>query len=390
MITFGVLAAGLLSLASCTTAHLILQQPVPYGIELLDNSPMVNAAPGSPDSNFPCKLKPNQYSVSVENHITVGESNEMKWTGSASHGGGTCQLSVTRDRMPTANSTFKVIASWIGGCTTDPSGASGTIPFKWTMPAEVMNGKATLAWNWVSKESGQPENYMNCAPITVTGGADNEDEFNQLEDLFLVNLPSTNCGSQLSSNLQIPNPGKYVTTVISTDLMTPTGTGCAALGQASATEAASTGANSSVTSSPVSAYTPETTSSAVLGASVPSNTNSVVNLPFPSVTVVTVPSPAPSAAATSSSYSYSYDPLPSSTSATGSSPSGSSGSGDTTCSTNGAVVCNGTDQFGICNFGSVVWQDVAAGTTCSNGQIVRKRDMDVLRHARHPHRRWSF
>jgi hypothetical protein len=38
-------------------------------------------------------------------------------------------------------------------------------------------------------------------------------------------------------------------------------------------------------------------------------------------------------------------------------------------------VCNGEKQFGLCNNGSVVWQDVAAGTACVNG-VVSKRSIN--------------
>jgi hypothetical protein len=35
-------------------------------------------------------------------------------------------------------------------------------------------------------------------------------------------------------------------------------------------------------------------------------------------------------------------------------------------------LCNGTAQFGLCNNGNVVWQAVAAGTTCVNGAIMKR------------------
>ncbi|KAK4547248.1 hypothetical protein LTR36_000903 [Oleoguttula mirabilis] len=41
----------------------------------------------------------------------------------------------------------------------------------------------------------------------------------------------------------------------------------------------------------------------------------------------------------------------------------------TTCSPNGALICHGLYQFGLCNWGQVVWQDVAEGTACYDGQI---------------------
>ena len=74
------------------------------------------------------------------------------------------------------------------------------------------------------------------------------------------------------------------------------------------------------------------------------------------------------------------------------SPSSSSGSAGSSgqCTTDGAMVCNGPTQFGLCDHGSVVWQAVAAGTTCSNGAIL-KRSQPVLpplprRHARGFHK----
>lgn len=44
--------------------------------------------------------------------------------------------------------------------------------------------------------------------------------------------------------------------------------------------------------------------------------------------------------------------------------------GQASCPTDGVLVCNGSSQFGLCNFGQVVWQQVAAGTQCQDGEIV--------------------
>lgn len=51
----------------------------------------------------------------------------------------------------------------------------------------------------------------------------------------------------------------------------------------------------------------------------------------------------------------------------GSTPTGDSEC--TPCSNDGAVVCIGTKQFGICNRGCVVAQALATGTKCSNGTV---------------------
>ncbi|EME39405.1 hypothetical protein DOTSEDRAFT_28563 [Dothistroma septosporum NZE10] len=40
------------------------------------------------------------------------------------------------------------------------------------------------------------------------------------------------------------------------------------------------------------------------------------------------------------------------------------------CPVDGAVVCNGPNYFGLCNFGSVVWQRVSDGTACADGEVV--------------------
>ena len=57
--------------------------------------------------------------------------------------------------------------------------------------------------------------------------------------------------------------------------------------------------------------------------------------------------------------------------ATGTVPAYAASTGGVACPTDGAVVCNGPSQFGICNFGKVsVFQPVAAGTQCVDGKIV--------------------
>jgi hypothetical protein len=267
----------------------------------------------------------------------------MIFDGSASHGGGSCQLSVTLDRQPTADSTFKKIASWIGGCPIDDTDG-GSHPWNYTIPPEVPNGKATLAWSWVSKLSGQPEFYMNCAPITISGGAENTVEFDQLEDMFRVNLPSSECGSQLSSNLEIPSPGRYVTTIDTRALAPPTGSGCAAMGQATATQS-DTGAEASSSESAAA-----TTTAFTALTPVPSAVNTTTTTPAAAGTSA-LPTSSPSSPSTPDSIPPPY-------------------SNTTTCTTPDTLICNGPTLYGLCNFGQVIWQPVAPGTACQNNQIV--------------------
>ncbi|KAI9708957.1 MAG: hypothetical protein M1820_003651 [Bogoriella megaspora] len=51
-------------------------------------------------------------------------------------------------------------------------------------------------------------------------------------------------------------------------------------------------------------------------------------------------------------------------------PSSATVSGPAQCSKNGELLCNGPGQFGLCDWGTVVWQDVALGTACQAGKIV--------------------
>ncbi|KAK4615304.1 hypothetical protein CLAFUW4_09879 [Fulvia fulva] len=55
---------------------------------------------------------------------------------------------------------------------------------------------------------------------------------------------------------------------------------------------------------------------------------------------------------------------------TGTAPPVPISTGSASCPVDGAVVCNGPNYFGLCNFGSVVWQRVSDGTACVDGQIV--------------------
>jgi hypothetical protein len=44
-----------------------------------------------------------------------------------------------------------------------------------------------------------------------------------------------------------------------------------------------------------------------------------------------------------------------------------------TCSPDGSIVCSADGkQFGICNWGKAVMQNVAGGTTCKNGAIAKR------------------
>lgn len=92
------------------------------------------------------------------NSMAVGVPQTLKFQGGATHGGGSCQISLTTDDKPTKDSTWKVIHSIIGGC---PNGAAGNAngsptfdqnpTFEFSIPKDVPDGRYTLAWTWFNK-----------------------------------------------------------------------------------------------------------------------------------------------------------------------------------------------------------------------------------------------
>jgi hypothetical protein len=359
-------------------AHMIMQSPVPYSVDKLDNGPITA-------DQFPCKSNLG-FTVSKMNAMAVGEKQSLSFKGSAVHGGGSCQLSVTTDTTPTKNSVFKVIKTMEGGC----PGVDGPETFDFELPASIPNGKATFAWTWFAKLSGGPEMYMNCAPIEVTGGASDKSGFEALPDMLVANIATASCKSPTSKVLKIPNPGKNLQiSGPESDIVDGTGDCGASSGSPPASPSSPAGQPSSAPQSSAAAQpsspagqpssAPQSSAAAPPNATAapPSNPGGVFapgasGAPtMTSTTLVTVTgAPKPTVPAASGTGSPAQPTTPS----TPSTPSTGGGAGPS-CSTNGAIVCNGEKQFGLCNNGSVVWQDVAAGTACVNG-IVSKRSVN--------------
>jgi hypothetical protein len=378
-----------LALVACANAHVLMKSPVPYSVDKLDNGPISKA-------QFPCKSQ-NGFTVSTMNSMAVGTKQSLQLSGSAVHGGGSCQLSVTLDTNPTANSVFKVIKSMEGGC---PAVNGEAKSYDFELPASIPNGKATFAWTWMSKLAGQAELYMNCAPIEVTGGASDKNAFNALPDMLVVNIDDT-CKQVPNTAVQFPNPGLVVQSGNTNDLKPPTGSGC---GKSSGTTPASpsvpAGQASSAPQSSAAAGQPSAPAGQSSAAPVPSAVPSAAPVnpggvfapgassaaPMQStmttlVTVTAAPGSTQPTAPASPGNGTVVPAQPSPAQPTpaqpnpaqpSSAPSTGGGGSGTACSQNGAVVCNGPTQFGLCNNGNVVWQAVAAGTTCTNGVISKR------------------
>ncbi|KAH8797165.1 glycoside hydrolase [Xylogone sp. PMI_703] len=363
-----------LSHVCCISAHMVMSSPIPYGKSTLDNSPL-NAS----GSDFPCKLRPGVYDAEgAMNFMELGSSQPLAFIGGATHGGGSCQISITYDANPTSSSTWKVIHSIEGGCPI--RGQAGNIgndasapdpdTYAFTVPTVLPTGAATLAWTWFNK-IGNREMYMNCAPITLTGrtgssslgrrskGSSNaapqlicrdQAAYETLPDMFVANIDN-GCGTLDSTDLKFPDPGdslELLGTATATPQL-PTGPSCPPINAAAAPPSPQSAINTVGQSN--GAVSSSLMFSFATSASVPTSSYPVMDT-VTSTTSSTIPENTPSISLGSGA----MDP-------------------ETACSPEGSWNCIGGTSYQRCASGlwSVV-QELAAGTVCPSGVVT---DLDI-------------
>jgi hypothetical protein len=156
-------------LASLSSAHVSLENPKPY-VFVADGK--VNPLESS-GADFPCRIPPGKtYQIDGEpTPMAIGEDQFLSFSGHAVHGGGSCQIALSKG-FPTKDSTWQVIHSIEGGCPARNQKGNLEGPnvdkYFFKIPEGIETGKNwTLAWTWFPRVGGQPEVYMNCAPITI-------------------------------------------------------------------------------------------------------------------------------------------------------------------------------------------------------------------------------
>ncbi|RVD87958.1 uncharacterized protein DFL_002160 [Arthrobotrys flagrans] len=206
-------AAAFLPLVS---AHVKMVSPEVYGINT-DNAPLDPTG-----ANFPCKFPGGVGSKEdPKATYTPGVSGTFQLLGGATHGGGSCQISITYDNPPTKDSVFKVVQSYEGGCPVVASGNLGgdasmplpALPVQ--LPEGLKAGEAVFVWTWFNR-IGNREMYMNCAPITIGGSGSSDDTFNSLPDMFVANIDGAKnnaCTTTEGIDIVFPNPGSNVKVV---------------------------------------------------------------------------------------------------------------------------------------------------------------------------------
>lgn len=388
---------AVLGLASVSSAHMIMATPVPYGKSTLNNSPL--AADGS---DFPCKQRTGVYDAEgASNTMAIGASVPLSFIGSATHGGGSCQISVTYDENPTKSSTFKVIHSIEGGCPIkgvagnngDSASAVDPDTYSFTIPSSLPTGTAVLAWTWFNK-IGNREMYMNCAPITITGASSKRSEeafddlatlnvtqfmerdtaaFDALPNMFVANV-NNGCGTQDSTDLKFPAPGDSLEldgTATATPVA-PTGSSC---GSTVAGASGTAGAAGSVAATSAASVA---TSAAAAGSSAPAVSGGVFATVASSGSTQASATAAPVAASSvaaspvvASSPVASVAASSAAPAGTGTVGTGSAIAAGTACTTEGMWNCIGGTSFQQCASGTwSVVQQMAAGTTCTSGQTM--------------------
>ncbi|KAK4947433.1 hypothetical protein LTR10_013801 [Elasticomyces elasticus] len=212
-----------LVLATSVNAHMKMLTPTPYGNSTLNN---YNLYPNG--SDFPCKLRAGVYDLEgAQNIMTIGEPQTLSFEGSATHGGGSCQVALTTDLQPTVDSKWQVVLSIEGGCPTNATGnldgpfnAVGLASvFNYTIPEGIAPGQYTIAWAWINRV-GNREFYMNCGPATVIAPKKKryapapklkQRDTPSFPDLFVANLESVNdCVTYPDFDFAYPNPGSEV------------------------------------------------------------------------------------------------------------------------------------------------------------------------------------
>ncbi|KAI1823368.1 hypothetical protein F4861DRAFT_337129 [Xylaria intraflava] len=342
------------ALVAAVNGHMIMNEPAPFDPSGLNNSPL-----DASGSDFPCKFN-GVYTPTggSTNTFSLGSSQPLSFTGSAVHGGGSCQISITYDNPPTKDSKWKVIHSIEGGCPakntqgnlTPNAGATDPFKYQFKVPSDIPTGNGTIAWTWFNR-IGNREMYMNCGALELTGTSGDQANYDKLPDMVVLNIgshPQTIEGVDYKFADPGPsvedNTGPFgVATCSNTGCQSGGSSGSSGSGSgsgsgsspASTPTSAAGGGGVFVTATPSSTAAPTTTAAATINTSAPSS------------------SPAPPAS------------TPASTPASGSSSGALSGA----CTTVGMWNCIGGTSFQQC--GSGQWSPMTAmpaGTSCKPGQ----------------------
>ncbi|TXT12793.1 hypothetical protein VHUM_01194 [Vanrija humicola] len=262
-------------------------------------------------SDYPCKGY-NHVLGTPEGAVTAtfaqGGAYNFTIVGTAFHGGGSCQASLSYD----GGRTFTVIQSIIGNC---PVFGSGNFDF--TVPSDAPAGNAVFAWTWFNN-IGNREMYQNCAAVTITGGGHRKRRLDIVQPAklakrftpfsarpanFIANV-GNGCSTEPNKDVMFPDPGPDV--LLNSNNVADVVGVCKPIGGAPTSSSPSATPTSSATSS----AEPTTTTAE------PTTTHEPTTTPEPTTTQQPSTTPEPSSSTSSSSelHSSSTEAPPSSSS----------------------------------------------------------------------------
>ncbi|VUC22530.1 unnamed protein product [Clonostachys rosea] len=200
----GLLVAG-------TNAHMEMSNSPPFRSKSNPYSTNIDYSMTNPldqgGSNFPCKgyhsLIDTAEGASVATW-TPGQDYSISVSGSATHNGGSCQLSLSYDK----GSSWTVIHSFIGACPLKEN-------WDFTLPSDAPSGSAIFAWSWWNN-LGNREMYMNCAHVTIGSNSSSastpqvDASFSSRPAMFVANV-GNGCSTVETYDVEFPNPGPDVT-----------------------------------------------------------------------------------------------------------------------------------------------------------------------------------
>ncbi|OAA53171.1 hypothetical protein ISF_09012 [Cordyceps fumosorosea ARSEF 2679] len=214
-------ALTVLCLGELSSAHMQMSWPPPFRSKYNPYTTSVDYNMNSPldanGDNFPCKGYQSLLGTPQGQSVVTwqpGQSYNMTIVGGATHGGGSCQASLSYDR----GATWTVVHSYIGGCPL-------TANWVFTLPNDTPTGDTVLfAWSWFNK-IGNREMYMNCAHVTIAGGGggggggsnskrDAGDAFASRPAMFVANV-NNGCGTSEGCDVDFPEPGPDVDNISS-------------------------------------------------------------------------------------------------------------------------------------------------------------------------------
>lgn len=202
MLSRSVLALGVL--ASVASAHMQLSWPYPLHSKFNPATPEAlkdysMTSPLLSDGVYPCKgfINSPSGSPAMDPVVTwsAGETVNVSLAGTATHGGGSCQFSLSYDQ----GASWNVIHSYVGGCMVD------SLTMDVPIPSSAPSGEALFAWSWFNHE-GNREMYQNCAVVTVQNGGSGLTG----PEPFVANAGVNECKTIEGIDVVFPDPGDSV------------------------------------------------------------------------------------------------------------------------------------------------------------------------------------